>query len=63
MCIRDRSAAGWLQVSANLLAHLPLMVYGALIVGFLVFEPLGLAKIYDNIRNTLLVWPFRHAKN
>ncbi|MCM2504902.1 branched-chain amino acid ABC transporter permease [Aureimonas altamirensis] len=59
----ELSAAGWLQVSANLLAHLPLMVYGALIVGFLVFEPLGLAKIYDNIRNTLLVWPFRHAKH
>ena len=25
-------------------------------------EPLGLAKIYSNMRNYLLVWPFRHAQ-
>ena len=30
--------------------------------GFLLFEPLGLAKIYDNLRNYFLVWPFRHAR-
>jgi branched-chain amino acid transport system permease protein len=51
-----------LGLSADLRAHLPLMLYGALIVAFLVVEPLGLAKIYDNIRNYLLVWPFRHAR-
>lgn len=49
-------------LSADLRAHIPLMLYGALIVGFLVFEPLGLAKIYDNVRNYFLVWPFRHAR-
>jgi branched-chain amino acid transport system permease protein len=38
------------------------MLYGAMIVGFLLWEPLGLAKIYANIRNYLLVWPFRHAQ-
>jgi branched-chain amino acid transport system permease protein len=54
------SSAG-LALSADLRAHIPLMLYGALIVGFLVFEPLGLAKIYDNVRNYFLVWPFRHA--
>jgi len=27
-----------------------------------VFEPLGLAKIYDNVRNYFLVWPFRYAR-
>ena len=37
-------------------------LYGALIVVFLVREPLGLAKVYDNIRNYFLVWPFRHAR-
>ena len=56
------SGMGWLDVSTNLLAHIPLMIYGALIVGFLLFEPLGLGKIYDNLRNYLLVWPFRHSK-
>jgi branched-chain amino acid transport system permease protein len=50
-----------LSISADLRAHLPLLLYGAMIMGFLLIEPLGLAKIYDNIRNYLLVWPFRHA--
>jgi branched-chain amino acid transport system permease protein len=40
----------------------PLMLYGALIIGFLLWEPLGLAKIYNNLRNYFLVWPFRHAR-
>ncbi|MBB3936908.1 branched-chain amino acid ABC transporter permease [Aureimonas phyllosphaerae] len=56
------SSAGWLSVSTNLLSHIPMMAYGALIVAFLLLEPLGMAKIYDNIRNTFLVWPFRHAR-
>lgn len=50
-----------LQVSADLKSHAPLILYGGLIVGFLLFEPLGLAKIYDNVRKYFLVWPFRHA--
>jgi len=60
---------GWLAAAANLsltpeaLSHIPLVLYGGLIVGFLLFEPLGLAKIYDNIRNYFLVWPFRHARH
>lgn len=51
-----------LSVNADVTAHAPLVLYGALIVGFLLFEPLGLAKIYDNLRNYFLVWPFRHAR-
>ncbi|MFA5540004.1 MAG: branched-chain amino acid ABC transporter permease [Gemmobacter sp.] len=57
------SDAGWVTVSPNLLAHIPLMAYGALIIGFLLVEPLGLAKLYDNIRKYFLVWPFRHARS
>ncbi len=55
--------AGWLPVSASLMAHIPLMIYGAMIIGFLLFEPLGLAKIYDNARKYFLVWPFRHTQS
>lgn len=51
-----------LAISIDLRAHLPLMLYGGLIMGFLLLEPLGLAKIYNNIRNYFLVWPFRHAR-
>ncbi len=52
-------AGGWLPLSTSLLSHIPLMVYGLLIIGFLLFEPLGLAKIYDDARKYFLVWPFR----
>lgn len=50
-----------ISISTDLRAHLPLMLYGAMIVGFLIREPLGLAKLYGAARNYLLVWPFRHA--
>ncbi|MBW2283666.1 MAG: branched-chain amino acid ABC transporter permease [Deltaproteobacteria bacterium] len=44
------------------LTNIQLMTYGALIVVFLLLEPLGLAKIYFNIRNYFLVWPFGYVK-
>lgn len=52
-----------LPVGPEVLSHIPLVLYGGLIVGFLLFEPLGLAKIYDNLRNYFYVWPFRHARH
>lgn len=56
-------AATGLELSTALRSHIPLMIYGAMIIGFLIFEPLGLAKIYDNIRKYFLVWPFRHTQS
>lgn len=61
--ISAMAVSGWFPVSQNFLSHLPLIIYGAMIIGFLLFEPLGLAKIWDNIRKYFLVWPFRHAKS
>jgi branched-chain amino acid transport system permease protein len=49
-------------IGSDLVTHAPLILYGGLIVGFLLFEPLGLAKMYENLRQSLLVWPFRHAR-
>lgn len=57
------AGSGWLNISTSLMAHIPMMLYGAMIIGFLLFEPLGLAKIYDNARKYLLVWPFRHTQS
>ena len=51
-----------LPISSDLRAHIPLMLYGGLIIMFLLVEPLGLAKLYDNIRKYFLVWPFRHVR-
>ena len=49
-------------ISVETLAHLPHAVYGALIVAFLLIEPMGLGKLYANVRNYLLVWPFGYAR-
>ncbi|MBC7141785.1 MAG: branched-chain amino acid ABC transporter permease [Rhodobacteraceae bacterium] len=57
------AGAGLMPLSQNFISHLPLIIYGGLIIGFLLFEPLGLAKVHDNVRKYLMVWPFRHARN
>lgn len=36
------------------------VIFGALIVVFLVFEPLGLAEIWRRIKNFFVLWPFSH---
>jgi branched-chain amino acid transport system permease protein len=51
-----------LSISTDLRSHIPLMLYGGLIILFLLVEPLGLAKMYDNVRKYFLVWPFRHVR-
>ena len=51
-----------LQLNPETLAHIPTAVYGALIIIFLMVEPLGLGKIYNNIRDYFLVWPFDQMK-
>lgn len=35
------------------------IIFGALIVGFLIFEPHGLAEIWRRIRRFFHLWPFR----
>lgn len=44
---------------AVLLAPIRELVFGLLIVGFLIFEPHGLAEIWRRIRETARLWPFR----
>jgi branched-chain amino acid transport system permease protein len=40
--------------------QLELVLYGALIIGFLIFEPRGLYGIWLRIRNYWKLWPFSH---
>lgn len=54
-------AAG-IDLGVETLAHIPHVVYGALIIVFLVVEPMGLGKLYGNIRNYLMLWPFGYAR-
>ncbi|MBE2244127.1 MAG: branched-chain amino acid ABC transporter permease [Burkholderiaceae bacterium] len=42
------------------LSPLRLVVFGALIIGFLVFEPLGLAEMWRRVRRFFHLWPFRN---
>ena len=40
----------------------PHVVYGGMIVLFLIVEPMGLGKLYGNVRNYLMLWPFGYAR-
>ncbi|MEX2519277.1 MAG: branched-chain amino acid ABC transporter permease [Paracoccaceae bacterium] len=58
-----RFAMEWLTPiapnAAAFLSPVRTIVFGALIVGFLVFEPQGLAEIIQRIRRFFRLWPFR----
>jgi branched-chain amino acid transport system permease protein len=49
-----------LQLAANVLAGIHQIVFGLMIVGFLLFEPRGLAEIWRRIIATAADWPFRY---
>jgi branched-chain amino acid transport system permease protein len=59
---------GWItkatnvQVGIETLSHLPNAAYGALIIACLMVEPLGLGRIYTNVRDYFLVWPFGYVR-
>ena len=49
----------WFPGVAGLLLPMGQVVFGLLIIGFLVFEPHGLAAIWARIRRTFHLWPFK----
>ena len=48
------------QTLLNLIPNLRLMMFGALIIFFLVVEPEGLNRLWRNIRNYFRIWPFAY---
>lgn len=52
---------GWLPLANATLVLSPVrtIVFGALIVGFLLFEPHGLAEVWRRTRRFFHLWPFR----
>ena len=53
---------GWLPLATDaavILSPVRTIVFGALIVGFLIFEPHGLAEIWRRVRRFFHLWPFR----
>lgn len=49
----------WFPDASLYVAPLRLIIFGALIVGFLLFEPMGLAEVWRRIRRFFALWPFR----
>ena len=47
-------------VPTNLIANLELMVFGGLIIFFLIVEPYGLARLWQTTKEKLRLWPFPH---
>jgi len=49
-----------LSISTATASHLEHMIFGALIVFFLIVEPHGLARLWSTARQKLRLWPFPH---
>jgi branched-chain amino acid transport system permease protein len=49
-----------LPISSAMVEHLNTMIIGALIIGFLIVEPHGLARFWALIREKMIIWPFPH---
>jgi branched-chain amino acid transport system permease protein len=55
-------APAWLGIpmSTATASHLEVMIFGALIVFFLIVEPHGLARLWSIAKEKLRLWPFPH---
>ena len=53
---------GWfgIPMSTALISHIEFMVFGAMIVIFLIAEPHGLARLWAVAKEKLRLWPFPH---
>ncbi|QJC55054.1 hypothetical protein HC248_00317 [Polaromonas vacuolata] len=49
-----------LEISTAGVSHAELMIFGGLIVWFLIVEPHGLAKLWSVTKQKLRLWPFPH---
>jgi branched-chain amino acid transport system permease protein len=49
-----------LDIKSATVEHINVMIVGALIIFFLIVEPHGLARLWQLIREKLVIWPFPH---
>ena len=57
---QHRSRCARMPISSAVVEQLNVMSIGALIILFLIVEPLGLARFWAIIREKLILWPFPH---
>jgi branched-chain amino acid transport system permease protein len=48
------------EISTAVVSHAELMIFGSLIVWFLIVEPHGLARLWSTGKQKLRLWPFPH---
>jgi branched-chain amino acid transport system permease protein len=59
-------ASGWLshglgiEIAHATVSNLELMIFGGLIIFFLIVEPNGLARLWQITKEKLRLWPFPH---
>ena len=53
-------AALGVPISTATASHLEFMIFGALIVFFLIVEPHGIARLWATAKEKLRLWPFPH---
>jgi branched-chain amino acid transport system permease protein len=49
-----------LTIDTATVSHIVLMIYGSLIVFFLIVEPHGIARLWSTAKEKLRLWPFPH---
>jgi len=49
-----------ITIDTAVISHAELMIFGALIVFFLIVEPHGLARLWSTAKEKLRLWPFPH---
>jgi branched-chain amino acid transport system permease protein len=49
-----------LHVDTALISHAEFIVFGSLIVFFLIVEPHGIARLWSTAKEKLRLWPFPH---
>jgi len=49
-----------IPLSVTIASHLEFMIFGSLIVLFLIVEPHGLARLWATGKEKLRLWPFPH---
>lgn len=47
-------------IDASVISALEQVVFGVMIIVFLIFEPLGLARLWQVTKERLRLWPFKH---
>ncbi|NCW85249.1 MAG: branched-chain amino acid ABC transporter permease, partial [Oxalobacteraceae bacterium] len=52
--------AHMLRISTAVASNVELMLFGAMIIFFLIVEPLGLARLWQIAKEKLRLWPFPH---